>query len=116
AQQQYAFDPIPMLDATMAATPKRFAFSATTPAEATAWQERARVALAETLGFLDTPPVAPEPREIERVDRGRYERRKIILRTSAHSELPLYLLIPKDITTPRPAELALHVHSYRVKT
>src|SRR4051812_34240569 len=102
AQQTYAFDPIPMLDAESAATPKRFAFDASTPEESTAWQERARPALAETLGFLDTPPVDPEPREIERVDRDRYERRKIILRTSAHSELPLYLLIPKGITKPRP--------------
>jgi len=115
AQQKYEFDPIPMLDAASAATPKRFAFDAKTPAEAIVWQERARAALAETLGFLDTPPVAPEPREIERVDRGRYERRKIVLRTSAHSELPLYLLIPKDITTPRPCVLALHGHGYGVK-
>ena len=90
-------------------------FSAETEADARAWQERARPAVASCLGFLDTPKVAPEPREIERVDRGKYHRRKIVIRTSQHSELPVYLLVPNDITGPRPCVLALHGHGYGVK-
>ena len=67
--------------------------------EALAWQERARAALGAALGFLDTPRVDPLPREAEApVDRGAYVRHKIVLRTSAHSELPLYLLLPYDLS------------------
>jgi dienelactone hydrolase len=111
---EFAFDPIPLLDAD-AAQPKRFPFTATTPQAAAAWQQEARTALSETLGFLDTPPVPSDAREIESVDRGSYVRRKVIIRTSAQSELPLYLLVPKNIAQPRPCVLALHGHGYGVK-
>jgi dienelactone hydrolase len=109
------FDPIPFLDAANAATPKQFAFRAKTRDEAMAWQERARRALADTLGFLDTPSVAPEPREIERVDRGTHVRHKIVIRTSTESSLPLYLLVPKDRPPRTPVVLALHGHGYGAK-
>src|SRR5437867_1109801 len=110
----YQYDPIPMLDAA-AAKAKRFAFDAKTASEARAWQKRARAALMKCLGFLDTPKVAPRPRTIEKVDRGKYVRHKIVIRTSARSELPLYLLIPRRIRDKRPAVLALHGHGYGVK-
>jgi hypothetical protein len=90
------FDPIAQLDALSAGLKKRFAFDVKAKAQAIAWQKRARAALGETLGFLDLPKVPPRPREIESVDRGSYIRRKIVIRTSAHSELPLYLLVPKS--------------------
>jgi dienelactone hydrolase len=110
------FDPIPMLDAVNAATPKRLAFTATEVDAARTWQEGARGALAQTLGFLDTPPIAPEPREIERIDRGGYVRHKIVIRTSEQSDLPLYLLVPKNRAKRRtPVVLALHGHGYGVK-
>jgi dienelactone hydrolase len=82
---------------------------------ARAWQRKVRKALAEKLGFLDTPRVAPKPRQIDHVDRGNYVRHKIIIRTSAQSELPLYLLVPKNIKGKRPAVMALAGHGYGAK-
>ena len=52
---------------------------------ARAWQARVRPAFAAALGFLDSPPVPPEPVELERVDRGDYVREKVLLRTSART-------------------------------
>jgi dienelactone hydrolase len=110
----YQYDPIPLLDAA-AKGAARFPFLAKNATEARAWQKRARAALIDCLGFLDTPKVELKPRTIQRVDRGSYVRQKIILRTSAQSELPLYLLVPKSIRGNRPAVLALHGHGYGVK-
>ena len=110
----FLFDPVPLLDAA-AASAKSLPFTAEAAAEARAWQNRARAALGEALGFLDMPSVPPEPREIQQVDRGGYVRHKIVIRTSPNSELPLYLLVPKSITGPRPVVLALHGHGYGVK-
>lgn len=90
-------------------------FTARTPAAARAWQARARAALGKSLGFLDTAPVDPRPRMMERVDRGSYVRHKIIIRTSKWSALPLYLLVPKGISKPRACVMALHGHGYGVK-
>jgi len=110
----FAYDPIPLLDAA-AASAKSMPFTAETSADARAWQDRARPAVAKCLGFLDTPKVAPEPREIEAADRGRYVRHKIVIRTSTESELPLYLLVPKSLKRRTPVVLALHGHGYGVK-
>ena len=110
----YQYDPIPLLDAA-ANKAARFPFKAKTASEARAWQKRARTALVDCLGFLDTPKVSPRPREIEKVDRGSYVRHKIVIRTSADSELPLYLLVPKNIRGTLPVVLALHGHGYGVK-
>lgn len=115
AAAKFDYDPIAQLDLANAATKKRFAFNARSVAEARTWQRGARKALAECLGFLDEKKVALQPREIERVDRGSYVRHKIVLRTMAKSQLPLYLLVPKGIAKPRAAVLALHGHGYGVK-
>lgn len=108
------FDPISMLDA-LSASRRSMPFAARTPGAARAWQKRARNALGECLGFLDTPPVEPRPRTLEQVDRGSYVRHKIIIRTSKLSALPLYLLVPKSISTPRACVMALHGHGYGAK-
>ena len=110
----FLYDPIPLLDAA-AASAKSLPFTAKTAAEARAWQERARPAVVDRLGFLDTPAVPPDPREIEAVDRGRYVRHKIVIRTSPQSQLPLYVLVPKNRKTRTPVVLALHGHGYGVK-
>jgi dienelactone hydrolase len=114
SSESLLYDPIPLLDAA-AASAKSLAFAAKTAAEARAWQKRVRAAVGECLGFLDTPKVAAKPREIEAVDRGSYVRHKIVIRTSAKSELPLYLLVPKKLKQRTPAVLALHGHGYGVK-
>src|SRR4051812_29581669 len=108
-------DPIHQLDALARAMPKQFAFTAKTPAAARAWQKKARVALAKTLGFLDQRRVPLAPSRIERVDRGDYVREKVMLRTSRDSVMPTYVLIPKSQPAPRPCVLALHGHGYGVR-
>jgi dienelactone hydrolase len=108
-------DPIHQLDALARETSKQFAFSAKTPATARAWQQKARVALARTLGFLDQKRVPLAPKTIERVDRGSYVRHKVILRTSSTSLMPTYVLIPKDSPAPMSCVLALHGHGYGVR-
>jgi dienelactone hydrolase len=105
-------DPIALLDAV--AEKMRPTFSASTTEAARAWQRGVREKLGQRLGFLDMPSVDPQPRVIESVDRGAYARHKIILRTTEYSDLPLYLLVPKQARR-APAVLALHGHGYGVK-
>jgi len=92
-----------------------YAFRARTAAEAARWQRRTRAALAEALGFQDAPPVPLRPRRIEQVDKGDYVRQKWLLRTTAHSVMPVYLLLPKAAKVRPPVVLALHGHGYGVK-
>ena len=98
----------------LAADAARYAFTATDQTEAEAWQHVCRVALKETLGFLDTPPVDPAPRVIEEVDRGDFIRRKVIISTAAQARMPLHLLIPKGATEPLPVAIAYAGHGYGV--
>jgi dienelactone hydrolase len=111
----FDYDPIAMLDAVARQAPRPLAFTATTPAAARPWQTRARTAVAKALGFLDLQKGPPHPRQIQQVDRGAYLRRKIVIRTSRWSQLPLYLLVPKNIRKKAPVVLALHGHGYGVK-
>ena len=108
-------DPIHQLDALARETSKQFAFTAKTQATTRAWQKRAKVGLARTLGFLDQERVLLAPKTIERVDRGSYVRQKVILRTSSTSVMPTYVLIPKNSGAPMPCVLALHGHGYGVR-
>ena len=107
-------DPVGTLDAISARTRPRF--DARTAAEARKWQKKMRSALAECLGFLDTPKVDPQPRVLDTVDRGSYVRHKIALRTMPDAHVVLYMLVPKSGNGSRlPAVLALHGHGYGVK-
>ncbi len=108
-------DPIYLLDEIAARKPKSAAFDARTLAAARSWQRRTRKRLAAIVGFLDQSPVPLRPRVVETVDRGEYVRRKVILRTTQWSDLPLYLLEPKGTPRPGPVVLALHGHGYGVK-
>jgi dienelactone hydrolase len=90
-------------------------FQAENLAQATAWQERTRSALAETIGFQSQPDVPSEPETIEAVDKGDYVREKVLLRTTPSSLMPVYLLRPKAAEGPSPTVLAFHGHGYGVK-
>jgi dienelactone hydrolase len=90
-------------------------FRARSRSAALAWQKTVRRELAATLGFQDLPRVTPQPKRLERVDKGDYVREKVLLRTSAHSQMPVYLLIPKSGRKPLPTVLAFHGHGYGVK-
>jgi dienelactone hydrolase len=93
----------------------RYPFTATTRAEAERWQAACRAALAQTVGFLDDPAVAPEPSPVEEVDRGDFVRRKVLIHTSQHAAMPVYLLIPQGATGPLPVVIAYAGHGYGVK-
>jgi len=91
------------------------AFRARTRAEAFRWQKRTRKALAYQLG-LDMISSAPAPaRLLARVDKGDYVREKYLLRTTPHTLMPFYLLLPKAPRRPLPVVLAFHGHGYGVK-
>lgn len=98
-----------------------FRFRAKKRAEAESWQQTTRAALSETLGFTGASqrnafPAAPlSPRRLETVDKGDYVREKWLLRTSAHTLMPVYILIPKQGTAPHPIVIAFHGHGYGVK-
>lgn len=113
AQQIPALQPTVELQA-LAQGAARYAFTATTKAAAEAWQAACRTALAETLGFLDTPPVDPAPQIIEEVDRGDFVRRKVVIATADQARMPVYLLIPKGAAGPLPVAIAYAGHGYGV--
>lgn len=112
-QQIPALQPTLELQA-LAQSAARFPFTATAKAEAIGWQEACRAALAQTLGFLDTPPVDPAPHLIEEVDRGAFVRRKVVISTSAQARMPVHLLIPKGANGPLPVVIAYAGHGYGV--
>ena len=98
-----------------------YRFRATDRATAEAWQRPTRQALLETLGFAGRPveevlPAAPlDPRLLESVDKGDYTREKWLLRTSAYTLMPVYVLVPKQGAPPYPVVVAFHGHGYGVK-
>jgi dienelactone hydrolase len=92
-----------------------YRFHARSASEAREWQAETRRALGKVLGFQALPPVPLEPEKIEEVDKGDYVREKILLRTSQHSLMPIYVLTPKLVRGPFPVVVAFHGHGYGVK-
>ena len=113
-QRKSRLDPVQLLDHVAASMPKSAEFTAKRPADARAWQRRTRRRLAEVVGFLDQERVDLQPQVERTVDRAEYVRRKVILRTTPWSDLPLYVLEPKG-PGKKPVVLALHGHGYGVK-
>lgn len=93
----------------------KYAFKATTRADALAWQLETRQALIQHLGLQSRAGIPLNPELIESVDKGDYVRKKILLQTSACTQMPVYLLIPKAVPAPTPVALAFHGHGYGVK-
>jgi dienelactone hydrolase len=94
----------------------KYAFSATTLKKAKRWQKKTRRALNELVGFQNAPKVNPQPRLLEQVDKGDYTRQKILIRTTADTVMPVYILLPKKSCRPLPVVIALHGHGYGVKS
>ncbi len=92
-----------------------YRFQAQTVAEAQTWQQTTRAALRQTLGFADLPPASLDPQLLETVDKGAYVREKWLLRTSAYTLMPVYILVPQMATPPYPVVVAFHGHGYGVK-
>jgi len=94
----------------------RYAFRTTSAKKARRWQKKTRKALSELLGFQDEPGVDPQPRLLEKVDKEDYTREKVLVRTTADSVMPVYVLLPKELPRPLPVVIALHGHGYGVKS
>ena len=92
-----------------------YRFQARSKVEALGWQNRARPALREAIGFHDLPAAPLEPELLESVDCGDYIREKILIRTSPWTLMPVYVLKPKNSQGRLPVVLALHGHGYGVK-
>ncbi len=99
----------------LARTAARYPFTATTAQAALAWQKACRPALADLVGFLDSPRVDAQPQIIEEVDRGDFIRRKVLITTAPFVQMPVYLLIPKTGKRPLPVVVANCGHGYGVK-
>ena len=115
AHKRFVFDPITLLDDVNSRMDCLCEFTATDAAAARAWQRRARKLLAECVGFLNQQKLPLQPKVIQTVDRRSYIRQKIVIRTTAKSHMPIYVLIPKAPQKPLPCVLALHGHGYGVK-
>lgn len=98
----------------LAASSARFPFTATTREAAMSWQNECRAALADTLGFLDSPKVDASPELVEEVDRGDFIRRKIVISTAPQTKMPVYILTPKGATGKLPVAIAYAGHGYGV--
>ena len=92
-----------------------YRFDAATAAEAREWQAHIRPALREAVGFQDLPAAPLSPENLETTDKGDYTREKVLLRTSPHSVMPVYILKPKGAAGPLPVVVAFHGHGYGVK-
>jgi len=90
-------------------------FTARSVAATRQWQQSTRKTLREALGFTRLAPAPLAPRRLESVDRGDFVREKLLLRTSRHTLMPVYLLLPKKAPRPLPVVIAFHGHGYGVK-
>lgn len=90
------------------------AFNATNPPDALHWQSRTRQAFGKALGLHRLAAAPLEVSTIQVVDKGDYERHKLLLRTTPHSIMPFYLLLPKHRPQPLAAVVAFHGHGYGV--
>jgi dienelactone hydrolase len=86
------------------------AFSATTPAAARRWQQRARPKLVERLGGFPARRAPLNVEVLESRDLGTYTREKIVFDTRENLSTIGYLLLPKDAPRPLPAIVCVSGH------
>ncbi|MEP7000886.1 MAG: alpha/beta hydrolase family protein [bacterium] len=85
-------------------------FSATDPASARAWQQRARAKLIDRLGGFPATRAPLNAEVLESVDVGTYTREKIVFDTRSNLSAIGYLLVPKGGTRPLPAVVCFSGH------
>jgi dienelactone hydrolase len=90
-------------------------FAARTKDAARRWQTKTRRELAKAVNLNFLRPVKPAPRRIEVVDCGDHVREKILIQTSAHTSMPVYVLKPAGARGRLPVVVAWHGHGYGVK-
>jgi dienelactone hydrolase len=87
-----------------------YSFSATSPAEAALWRERARRRLVERLGGFPATRAPLAAEILETRDFGAYTREKIVFDTRANLSTIGYLLLPKAPARPLPAVVCVSGH------
>ena len=85
-------------------------FTATTPASARRWQQRARARLIERLGGFPTSRAPLNAEVLETRDLGAYTREKIVFDTRENLSTIGYLLLPKSAPRPLPAIVCVSGH------
>lgn len=91
----------------------RSAYDADQPLES--WQNQLRTRVQERLGDFPMRPVALNPVVLERVPCDGYMRERIEITTYTGLRMPIYLLIPDNVSATdvkRPAIVACHGHGY----
>jgi dienelactone hydrolase len=73
------------------------------------WSQQARRTLLADLHY-SPPRCDPRPEVTGTVDRGSYTRQRILINTTPDIRVPTCLLVPKGLTRPAPAIVALHDH------
>lgn len=73
-----------------------------------AWTEEARAAFKQCFHHGETFPLEPEV--VEKVDCGDFIRERVVIANTAGFRAAMYLLVPKNLTGPAPAIVALHDH------
>jgi dienelactone hydrolase len=73
------------------------------------WKKISRARLLDLLHY-SPPPCPPAPETVERVDCGEYVREKVRFNTTPDVRVPAFVLVPKNISRPAPAIVALHDH------
>ncbi len=74
-----------------------------------AWTEQARRYFLDSLHY-SPPPCPPDPEVVERVDLGTHIRERVLISTTPNIRVPVYVLLPKNLSQPAPALVALHDH------
>ena len=85
-------------------------FTATTPASARRWQQRARSRLIERLGGFPASRASLNAEVLETKDLGAYTREKIVFDTRQNLSTIGYLLLPKNAPRPLPAIVCVSGH------
>jgi dienelactone hydrolase len=73
------------------------------------WKKIARGKLLELLHY-SPPPCGPAAETVEVVDCGDYVRETVRFNTTPDARVPAFVLVPKNLSTPAPAIVALHDH------
>ncbi len=73
------------------------------------WKKAARGKLLELLHYAP-PACDPAAETVERVDCGDYVREKVWFNTTPDLRVPAFVLVPKNVSRPAPAIVALHDH------
>lgn len=90
---------------------RKLAFHCRSRDEWLAWRRRTIRTLRRLIGCDTMLKTDPRPRITEQTDLGDYVRQRIEIHTEPGIIMPLYALLPKHVSAPRPAVIAPHGHS-----